>query len=545
MQNLSKFTLVIVAMLISSTGFSQRYTSEIFSYLNIEVDTGIVYGQNYELTSPFETTVQLIDLKMDIYQPKQSIDTVSERPLMIYIHAGNFLNPPLNGTPLGLKEDLTAVEICRQFARRGYVAASIYYRVNWNPISNDSDVRRGTLLRAVARAGIDAKTAVRFFRKEYAENNNPYNIDPNKVMLLGEGSGGYVSLAYATLDKFSEITLPKFLNAQNQPVLDTTIIGNFEGFGGIENFDNHPGYSSEVQLVTNIGGALPDTSWLEPDDAPMVAFQCPRDPFSPYLDGTVVVPTTNENVVDVQGAGVFIKKAVAIGNNDVFVNANLNDPISQLARSKYDQTIDYWSVSRPTISTAGDEGLYPFLLPLPSSGAQFENQGNPWQFWDPYSDLAQANAIGTTLTTHEASLQSNPDMSRTKALTYIDTIQAYLQPRAVLALSLDTTTTYQDSLAGIEDPTTIVGVKELQLEEVNIDLYPNPARDYVLLNLNDATAETERFEVYDLNGRMVRQDRIVNSGQLQINREGLGKGVYFINIRYDNGRNSVHKVIFE
>lgn len=536
--------LTVLLTCIAFTGFSQRYVSEMFGPTNIEVENDVVYGQNYELISPFQPTVNLNDLVMDVYQPKQSVDTVSERPLMIYLHTGNFLAPPLNGSPNGLKSDLTAVEICRQFARRGYVAASIYYRLNWNPVSSDPDVRRGTLLRAVFRAIIDAKTAVRYFRDDYANNGNQYNIDPNKIMLFGEGSGGYVALAYATLDKFSEITIPKFLDAQSQPVLDTSVIGNFEGYGGSENEDNYPGVSSEVQLVVNIGGALADTSWMEAGDAPMVSFQCPRDPFAPYLDGTVVVPTTNENVVDVQGAGVLTKKAVAIGNNDVFVNANLTDPISQLARSKYDQTISYWDVARPTISTAGDEGLYPFIKPLKTS--QFENAASPWQFWDPYSTLANEFILGSTeITTHEASLTSNPDMSRTKALNHIDTIQWYLQPRAVLALGLDTTLTYNDPTAGDEDSATFVGINDIQLADVNMKIFPNPTTESLVLKLNDATLNMDYYQIFDLNGRLVSEDRITNPSKVKINRGGLSNGVYFVKVRYDDERHSIHKVIFE
>src|SRR5690606_20035059 len=108
-------TLLLSALALSS--YAQRYTTEIFSYHNIEVDTSVLYGSNYEVTSPFSSDVALKDLKLDVYQPKQSVDTVSERPLMIYLHTGNFISPPLNGSPSGLKTDLTAIEICRQFAK--------------------------------------------------------------------------------------------------------------------------------------------------------------------------------------------------------------------------------------------------------------------------------------------------------------------------------------------------------------------------------------------------------------------------------------------
>lgn len=549
MKTLQKFSLCVLLVCISYAGYSQRYLSEIFGPDNVTTEYNITFGKNYQPRSVFAIdSFDLIDLKLDVYQPSQSVDTVEERPLMIYLHTGNFIAPPNNGSPVGRKEDLCAIEMCRRFARRGYVAASINYRLNWNPISQQADERRGTLLRAVFRAIIDAKSAVRFFKNDYA-NGNQYHIDPNKIVMFGEGSGGYVSLAYATLDRFEEISIAKFLDANNQPVLDTNKIGNFDGFGGSQNYDNYSGVNADVQFIVNIGGALADTSWLEVGDAPMVSFQCPRDPFAPYLDGTVIVPTTNENVVDVQGAGVFMKKAVAIGNNDVFVNANLNDPISQLARTKYNQTITYWdAVNRPTISTAGDEGLYPFILPLTTN--QLENQASPWQFWDPTSELATTVPFGSSLTAHQNGLISNPDMSWEKAMAYIDTIQWYLHPRIQLGLSLDTTTTYNDPTAGEPDSITFSfysSIRDLsnKLEEVEIDIYPNPASETLVLKLNDPALRMESYEIYNLSGQLLSQNRITDSQNFKINRNGLSSGIYFIHIRYDSNQSSVHKVIFE
>ena len=35
------------------------------------------------------------------------------------------------------------------------------------------------------------------------DNGNPYGIDPNKIVLGGQGTGAYISLGYATLDNES------------------------------------------------------------------------------------------------------------------------------------------------------------------------------------------------------------------------------------------------------------------------------------------------------------------------------------------------------
>ena len=102
---------------------------------------------------------------------------------------------------------------------------------------------------------------------------------------------------------------------------------------GAFNLYQSPSTDVRVQAVVNAGGALADTSWLEAGDAPMITFQAVRDPFAPFNEGIVVVPTTNGNVVEVQGANLFIQKANAIGNNDAIKNMPANDEYNKKAIS--------------------------------------------------------------------------------------------------------------------------------------------------------------------------------------------------------------------
>lgn len=86
-----------------------------------------------------------------------------------------------------------------------------FYRLGWNPQSSDQDVRTGTLLNAVYRAIQDAKTSVRFLRENFSVGGNTYKVDTSKVIVGGQGSGGYVAFAYASLDKVSELNLQSLL----------------------------------------------------------------------------------------------------------------------------------------------------------------------------------------------------------------------------------------------------------------------------------------------------------------------------------------------
>ena len=79
-----------------------------------------------------------------------------------------------------------------------------------------TDNRTQSILQAVYRGLQDAKTCVRYFRKDVATNNNSFGIDDTKIAVGGQGSGGYISLAYGSLDKLSEIQLQKFYNNEHR-----------------------------------------------------------------------------------------------------------------------------------------------------------------------------------------------------------------------------------------------------------------------------------------------------------------------------------------
>ena len=337
------YTLTLVLFLMGTTlitNAQKRYIGEIYTDAEIEVVSNVKFATNIDfLTSSFTDQAQVVadltasktalfmgqpipathynpadagskvkvtDLKMDIYKPLSSVDNTTDRPVVVFIHTGNFLPPPINGSPSGLKTDSSAIVLCQSWAKRGYVAISIDYRLGWNPLATSVFERRGQLLNAVYRAIHDTKQAVRYVK----DNAATYNIDPTKVVLYGEGTGAYVGLAYETLDKYPEMELAKFINPLSQKsFIDTAQVGRIDGSGGLLNLYGPSTTSAEVNAVVSAGGALADTSWLEAGNAPMISFQCVRDPFAPFNEGTVIVPTTNEDVVEVQGANLYIEKA--------------------------------------------------------------------------------------------------------------------------------------------------------------------------------------------------------------------------------------------
>ena len=111
------------------------------------------------------------------------------RPAIILCFGGAFIFGNKNF------EDMRA--LADSFAKRGFVAAIIQYRVGINILS-DKSPDRGTY-----RALQDTRSAIRYFRAD-ADNENKYRIDPNHILIGGYSSGAVASLNNAFLDKESE-----------------------------------------------------------------------------------------------------------------------------------------------------------------------------------------------------------------------------------------------------------------------------------------------------------------------------------------------------
>jgi len=467
------------------------------------------------------SVIKVQDIKMDIYAPKASVDTTSARPVVIYLHTGNFLPSPLNGSPVGTTTDSSAIVLCQGWAKRGYVAISADYRLGWNPLASGPTgefERRGTLLNAVYRSIQDIKQCVAGLKVE-AAGNNMYKIDADKIVLYGEGTGAYISLAYNSLDKYSEISLPQFLNPLTQKsFVDTAVVGRIDGSGIPQSLTLYgpPRADMEVAAVVAAGGALADTSWLEAGDKPIIAFQCIRDPFAPFGAGTVIVPTTQEDVVDVTGSNVYMAKANALGLNDAFKDMG-DDVYTQIARDKYGKTFDYiYPSPRDKITINNNlEGL--FAIDLKAGASIFQNQAGPWQWWDPNSALAKAE-VQPGVTTHMASLQSNPDMSPAKGRAYVDTIQGYLCPRMAVTHGYYTT-------AELSAPS---------LRALNGNTYPNPTTGELFVDMNKNT-KINALSVTDLTGKVVLVVKDINASNTSLDMSNLKDGYYFLQVDTDLG----------
>ena len=195
-KNLQNLLLITLLSLGLTSNSQNRYLDEVFS--SVQITDSVMYAQNVSI-EPMLIGLgpALMPIYCDIYEPVG--DTLTERPVIILAHTGSFLPPVANGQATGSIKDSSIVEQCKRWAKKGYVAVAMTNRLGWNPTSTDQNVRTSTLLQASYRAIQDAKAMVRYMRMT-EDNGNPYGIDPNKIVLGGQGTGAYISLGYATLD---------------------------------------------------------------------------------------------------------------------------------------------------------------------------------------------------------------------------------------------------------------------------------------------------------------------------------------------------------
>ena len=236
-------TLLLACSLKAQTPCaSGRYAADTFT--NVTTTSNVVFGANLTASGSNQS------LTMDIYEPTGDIET--NRPLIVWAHGGSFIG--------GSKTDADIVALSQAFTKKGYVCASINYRLGLTPFDSVGAVK------AVLRAVQDMKASVRFFYKDKLTTNT-YKIDTTNIFIGGSSAGAITALHMAYLDKSCEVNY--YINPTNLLAL-----------GGMEGYSGNQCYSSKIKGVINLCGALGRYGWIQPGDVPFVSLHG-------TIDGTV------------------------------------------------------------------------------------------------------------------------------------------------------------------------------------------------------------------------------------------------------------------
>jgi predicted esterase len=309
--------ILVAGLLLATTfqiaaqdcGTPGRYTENILSAASITKAADIVFGRasvkNYSTGADRPPQ----DLKMDVYYPGG--DAAVNRPLIILAFGGGFV--------AGSRSEMEPLAI--EYARKGYVVASIDYRIVTDP--NDqlllgpfsflsAEQKRAIVRDVIVKASADMRAAIRFFRHS-AANGNPYKIDPNKIFVGGASAGAITALHTAYVDNVTE---------------DSNLTAAYAANGGIEGNTDLPApnsllgsyTSTNLAGVINIAGALLNPNVVDANDPPLYSAHSDQDEIVPYNSGQFSVQVNGLTVtipITFYGSYAITQRAIAMGVRNV------------------------------------------------------------------------------------------------------------------------------------------------------------------------------------------------------------------------------------
>lgn len=481
--------LLLAFLLIQFLGFTQRYryTNTLFPAATIMQN--VVYGTAPSLdgfgTVESSTTPQ--NLLMDVYKPQG--DTFTNRPVIIFAHPGGFF--------IGNKnvDDMTA--FCDYFARKGYVTATINYRLGFSV--TDNIVLHST--RAVYRGLQDGRSAIRYFRANAAT----YGIDPYKVYFVGSSAGAFIALHSIYLDEISEKPAEAGVNTYTNITAPFSHIA--PDLGGFD-IGANLGFNGKSDAVISMWGAIQNTNLITPNNnTPVFLIHGEADatvsfntgsPFGysslPQADGSNPINTklnllnfTNKETYFVPGAGHEFY-GVANGTWTNGTSGNSYWPIVQDRSTSF-----LWKQHKPTANYTTVSNALTVNFTDTSLG------GTSW-FWD-FGD-------GTTST-----LQ-NPSHTFATAGNY--SVALYVE-------------NLNKSWDEISNPITLSTMGLADNTKELFQLYPNPSNSIVTISLSKSASKVS-YQIIDYSGKIVLEQELSDSQLFNVNVENLSTGLYFIKI---------------
>jgi dienelactone hydrolase len=232
-----------------------RYRDQVFS--NVTVTRNLQYG------SAPDSNGNPVALRLDLYQPAG--DTLTKRPAVVWVHGGSFC--------CGDKTSPEIVDEATTFAKLGYVAVSINYRLLAPQGCSGGSAGSSACVIAALEAKHDAQAAIRWLRANAAA----HRIDAGRIGIGGSSAGAVTA----------------------------TLVGLFsEDVGSSGN----PGFPSTVGGFQSLSGGLPNALFAGPGDAPGLLIAGTADGVVPYQwSADTAAALTNAGVLNfllrLNGAG--------------------------------------------------------------------------------------------------------------------------------------------------------------------------------------------------------------------------------------------------
>ncbi len=83
--------------------------------------------------------------------------------------------------------------------------------------------------------------------------------------------------------------------------------------------------------------------------------------------------------------------------------------------------------------------------------------------------------------------------------------------------------------------TAVIGIEENEMEKL-VSIYPNPAKDYITIDLNEIKFDIDQINLLTIQGQQVFSEKPENEKHLfHLNLKGLADGLYFLQLRTSHG----------
>jgi poly(3-hydroxybutyrate) depolymerase len=225
--NIKQMKKTILFLLLAAVGNSgivaQNCNSKRFTEVNVFGRDSLTF-ETRSYGAARNVSGQLQSLNYNVWYPKLALDPLAKRPFILMVHGGGFVG--------GQRQDLDT--LCLMFARRGFVAATIDYRLKYDSRCRDTLSK----VFAVYRAVQDAHAAMRFF----VANANRLRIDTAKLLVGGSSAGAatVLGLTYTSQQEIDQLyprvkdSLGRLDTSGNAFRVPFRIKGLFNNWGGLQ-----------------------------------------------------------------------------------------------------------------------------------------------------------------------------------------------------------------------------------------------------------------------------------------------------------------------
>lgn len=476
---------LFVLLFLSISAYSQQWVVKKYAYDSL---LNVQYGAAINFAGGIDT------LQMDIFLPKcDDITHTAKRPLLMWIHGGAFL--------AGDKNDVSIQDLCKQYAKRGYVTASIDYRLGF--ISDDAywecnypnyscvfATDSAEWVRSYYRAIQDGKGALRYLINRYQQ----YGIDTNNVFVAGESAGAFVALGISLLDTLIERPVQTFgiadapLPHANNLNCVYNIGKTFTGtsvprpdLGGIDGTIEPSNINFTIKGVGNMfGGMYSDLLKQNKANKPKPSI------FSYHQPCDIVVPIDSGDVFWgltwclTNGYGCY-----GIKNNNIKLYGS--------------RAISYWNTNNNYGYNIHNEFTatnfpYNFLI---GTGSCADQVNNPCHAYD--NKILRENNLANFFAN---SITTNP---------ICDTI---FYPSAINSV-----------------------------EKNKIKIYPNPTNDLLFIEMENMGIQVNSITLYDQFGRICLTIHDTSNSKTKVDLHNWGNGLYIIKLDFNDGHKEYLKFV--